>query len=574
MALKILLADESSTINKVFDIALKSLDSEVKTVQHGVDVLEVAESFQPDVIFIEVLLSKMNGYEVCSQIKQNSQLQKIHVVLMWSGFMDLDEDKFVTCQADAKLEKPFSGNLLIETIHKALPEGSEAIKIIEGFMHSSGHVIANPFGSSPIESLINKKDAQENSSQEDSQDLFGVLSEGLEFSKVTNLENSEVMSIENSNVSEIASPSNPSQGSPPLNSSPQDLENLSSSQVENSNSSPSPEEFYLPPEETSPPPPDQAQKATPPPEEVFHPPSDQVYQNVTSPQEGRIKTAPETQKTQEHSSPSPFPASQPLSPPPPPPPPASQQVPLAQKETSGLYPINNQNVGSSMQEGGQVSQPEYENLSPKEQKAEEFYSPEPESSQADLNFDSFQNVDLTKNGLPVEDHPSPTPPGNAFSGSSEANSVDPSEEVTVIPSYEEEQALLNKIREDARLRQSSALSKISSSPLAQNSYSGELNLNQNAIVHRNVEDSFHPPSTPPQNTSQSVPPISPNSPNVIRENTSPSKDTTRSVVEEQVRETVQSLVWEIVPDLARQIIEKEVKRLLAEEDIYTDKKSS
>lgn len=116
MSLRILLADESSTIKKAFEIGLDSYGAEIKNVQHGIDVLEVAESFKPDIIFADVLISKMNGYEVCAQIKQNPKLQQTPVVLMWSGFMDIDEDKYFTCHADGKIEKPFSADQLLTLI--------------------------------------------------------------------------------------------------------------------------------------------------------------------------------------------------------------------------------------------------------------------------------------------------------------------------------------------------------------------------------------------------------------------------------------------------------------------------
>lgn len=116
MSIRILLADESSTIKKAFEIGLNSYGAEIKNVQHGIDVIEVAETFKPDVIFADVLISKLNGYEVCAQIKSHPRLQHTPVVLMWSGFMDIDEDKYITCQADGKIEKPFSADQLIELI--------------------------------------------------------------------------------------------------------------------------------------------------------------------------------------------------------------------------------------------------------------------------------------------------------------------------------------------------------------------------------------------------------------------------------------------------------------------------
>lgn len=121
MALRVLLADESSTIKRVFEISLRDLGLEIKSVQHGIDVIEVAESFQPDIIFADVLVSKMNGYEVCAEIKQNPQLSMVPVVLMWSSFMDIDEDKYSACNADGRLEKPFSNDQLRSKIQSLVP---------------------------------------------------------------------------------------------------------------------------------------------------------------------------------------------------------------------------------------------------------------------------------------------------------------------------------------------------------------------------------------------------------------------------------------------------------------------
>jgi CheY-like chemotaxis protein len=122
MALRVLLADESSTIKKVFQLALQDFAVEVRPVNLGVDVLPVAKSFQPDIIFADVLLQKKNGYEVCSELKADSQAQKTPVVLMWSGFMELDEDKFQASLADARLEKPFDVAALRKLVSDLVPK--------------------------------------------------------------------------------------------------------------------------------------------------------------------------------------------------------------------------------------------------------------------------------------------------------------------------------------------------------------------------------------------------------------------------------------------------------------------
>lgn len=112
MALRVLLADESSTIKKVMQLALSDFAVEVKSVPVGLDVLAVAKSFHPDIIFADVLLTKRSGYDVCADIKGDPDTNHIPVVLMWSGFMEIDEEKASSCKADRRLEKPFDADHL------------------------------------------------------------------------------------------------------------------------------------------------------------------------------------------------------------------------------------------------------------------------------------------------------------------------------------------------------------------------------------------------------------------------------------------------------------------------------
>lgn len=121
MALRVLLADESSTIKKVFQLALQDFAVDVRPVNIGIDVLKVAQSFKPDIIFADVLLQKKNGYEVSAELKQDAQMKATPVVLMWSGFMEFDEDKFGASLANASLEKPFDVAALRKLITDLVP---------------------------------------------------------------------------------------------------------------------------------------------------------------------------------------------------------------------------------------------------------------------------------------------------------------------------------------------------------------------------------------------------------------------------------------------------------------------
>lgn len=121
MALRVLLADESATIKKVIQLALQDFGVEVKSVPVGLDVLPVAKSFRPDVVFIDVLLTKRNGYEVCHDLKQDPELKKIPVILMWSGFMELDQGKVLSSGVDRSIEKPFDPEQLRAVVKELVP---------------------------------------------------------------------------------------------------------------------------------------------------------------------------------------------------------------------------------------------------------------------------------------------------------------------------------------------------------------------------------------------------------------------------------------------------------------------
>ncbi len=122
MALRVLLADESSTIKRVMQLALQDFSVEVRSVAVGLDVLEATKAFKPDVIFADVLLAKRNGYEVCAEIKADAETKNIPVILMWSSFMEVDESKISMAGPNARLEKPFDAEALRKLIQDLVPK--------------------------------------------------------------------------------------------------------------------------------------------------------------------------------------------------------------------------------------------------------------------------------------------------------------------------------------------------------------------------------------------------------------------------------------------------------------------
>lgn len=122
MALRVLLADNSEAIRKVIQLSLQDFAAEVRTVSMGIDVLAVARQFKPDLVFADILLQKRSGYEVCADIKADPELLAVPVVLMWSGFMELDRTKMQECRADGALEKPFESSELRDLVKRLVPK--------------------------------------------------------------------------------------------------------------------------------------------------------------------------------------------------------------------------------------------------------------------------------------------------------------------------------------------------------------------------------------------------------------------------------------------------------------------
>ncbi len=136
MSLRILLADESTTIKKAFSLALSDLGAEIKSVPSGLDVLTVALDFKPQIIFADVLLTKKSGYEVCREITSAQETKSIPVVLMWSNFMEFNATLANDAGYSDKLEKPFDTAALRKLVTKYYKEvESHPLKGMLDFPH-------------------------------------------------------------------------------------------------------------------------------------------------------------------------------------------------------------------------------------------------------------------------------------------------------------------------------------------------------------------------------------------------------------------------------------------------------
>ena len=114
---KLLLADDSITIQKVVDLTFTDEGATVLCVSNGREAAERLEEFMPDVVLADVFMPEMNGYQLCEQIKHNDKLKHIPVMLLIGSFEPFDEEEARRVGANDTLTKPFQSiRRLIEKV--------------------------------------------------------------------------------------------------------------------------------------------------------------------------------------------------------------------------------------------------------------------------------------------------------------------------------------------------------------------------------------------------------------------------------------------------------------------------
>src|SRR5690349_3579557 len=113
MGSKVLLADDSITIQKVVAIIFANEDYELTVVDNGDAALQKARESIPDVVLVDALMPGKNGYEVCQEMRRDPVLKNVPLLLMTGAFEPFDEDKARQCGADDFISKPFESQNLI-----------------------------------------------------------------------------------------------------------------------------------------------------------------------------------------------------------------------------------------------------------------------------------------------------------------------------------------------------------------------------------------------------------------------------------------------------------------------------
>jgi sigma-B regulation protein RsbU (phosphoserine phosphatase) len=119
---KVLIADDSPTIVKMLTFMLSTLPCEVIAATDGVEAIKLSYKCQPDLILLDILMPKMNGYQVCRLLKDDEETTHIPIVMLTAK--DQQSDRFwgLATGADEYIVKDFEDSELLNTISRYLEQ--------------------------------------------------------------------------------------------------------------------------------------------------------------------------------------------------------------------------------------------------------------------------------------------------------------------------------------------------------------------------------------------------------------------------------------------------------------------
>ncbi|HEY9619580.1 MAG TPA: response regulator [Crinalium sp.] len=107
---KILIVDDEPNILILMEQALEALEDEgveLLTARNGIEALEAIKTEKPNLVFLDVMMPKMSGLEVCRTVKDELQMTDVYIVMLTAKGQEFDKQKGMDVGADLYLTKPF-----------------------------------------------------------------------------------------------------------------------------------------------------------------------------------------------------------------------------------------------------------------------------------------------------------------------------------------------------------------------------------------------------------------------------------------------------------------------------------
>ena len=126
MARSVLLVDDEANIALSLEFTMSRAGYEVRTVADGEAALEAARERRPDLVLLDVMMPKINGYEVCRQLRADPATADVKIVMLTAKGGPVEGEKALALGADAFFAKPFSMAELSRRVRELIGEPAGA----------------------------------------------------------------------------------------------------------------------------------------------------------------------------------------------------------------------------------------------------------------------------------------------------------------------------------------------------------------------------------------------------------------------------------------------------------------
>jgi twitching motility two-component system response regulator PilG len=118
VAVKVMIIDDSNTIRRTAEALLKKAGYEVLTAADGFEAMSMITDHLPDIIFVDIMMPRLDGYQTCQLIKSNKRFRDIPVIMLSSKDGLFDRARGRIAGSEEHVNKPFTQEELIDVIHK------------------------------------------------------------------------------------------------------------------------------------------------------------------------------------------------------------------------------------------------------------------------------------------------------------------------------------------------------------------------------------------------------------------------------------------------------------------------
>ncbi len=125
--LKVMVIDDSKTIRRTAEKLLSNAGCTVLTAENGFEALPIINNQHPDILFIDILMPRLDGYQTCSLVKSNPKFNSIPIIMLSSKDGLFDRAKGRVAGAEQYLTKPFTRDDLLDAIRTHLINKSKGV---------------------------------------------------------------------------------------------------------------------------------------------------------------------------------------------------------------------------------------------------------------------------------------------------------------------------------------------------------------------------------------------------------------------------------------------------------------